>query len=131
MHLKTIIPIRGKKHSYTYALTVNDSLSRRALKKPFTIVKVPPRKIKPKRQITLYITENCIGCDSIVAPLIRDNYIFIAHNLKEKPEIRKQLSRSFPSKPLDSIKSPIVNLGGRLYTWISNYEELLEELNRE
>ncbi|WP_394749769.1 hypothetical protein [Spongiimicrobium salis] len=131
VHLKTIIPIRGKKHSYTYTLNVNDSLSRRALRKPFTIVKVPPRKIKPKRPITLYVTENCMGCDSIIAPLTRNNYIFIAHYLKEKPEIRKQLSRSFPNTPLDSIKKPIVNLGGRLYTWIANYEELLEELNKE
>lgn len=131
VHLKTIIPIRGKKHSYTYTLKVNDSLSRRALRKPFTIVKVPPKKIRPKKQITLYITENCKDCDSIIAPLTRNNYIFKAHYLKEKPEIYKQLSRSFPNTALDSIKKPIVNLGGRLYTWIENYEQLLKELDKE
>lgn len=35
VHLKTLILLRGKTPSYTYDLKINDSLSRRALKKTF------------------------------------------------------------------------------------------------
>ena len=38
VHLKTIVPERGKTPKYTYTLQINDSLSRRALKKEFTII---------------------------------------------------------------------------------------------
>lgn len=125
VHLKTIILTRGKRPNYTIDLKVNDSLSRRALKKEFERI-----KIKPKKSITVYIPEGCLTCDSIVTPLTASNYKFIAHNLGEKPEIKAQLKNYYPTT-IDSMTTPIINLGGRLYTQIENYDKLLEELNKE
>ncbi|MGB5820494.1 MAG: hypothetical protein WBG90_13500 [Saonia sp.] len=125
VHLKTIILERGKRPSYTYDLLVNDSLSRRAMKKEFERI-----KIKPKKHITVYITDACLTCDSIVQPLNESSYIFRKYILSESPEVKDQLKRSF-SQPLDSIDRPIVNVGGRLFTSIETYAQLLEELNRE
>jgi len=123
VHLKTIMTMRGKKPSYSYDLTVNDSLSKRALKKEFERI-----KIKPKKSITVYVTERCEGCDSIVSPLENSNYIFKSIRLSENPEITRQLRNSFPTS-LDSIRTPIINLGGRLYTNIEFYDDLLEKLD--
>ncbi|TMM57327.1 hypothetical protein FEE95_12650 [Maribacter algarum] len=125
VHLKTIVLTRGKKPNYTYDLLVNDSLSRRALKKEFERI-----KIKPKKPITLYITDACLTCDSIVNPLDASNYKYIKHLLSEKPEIVDQLKSYLPA-PIDSIKAPILNIGGRLFTQIETYDKLLEELNKE
>jgi len=125
VHLKTIILNRGKRPSYTYDLVINDSLSRRALRKEYKKV-----KIKPKKHITIYVTEKCISCDSIVLPLNESNYIFRLYKLNENPAVKDQLKRSF-SQPLDSIDKPIVNVGGRLFTSIETYDRLLEELNKE
>lgn len=131
VHLKTLILIRGKKAAYTYDLVVNDSLSRRALKKPFEKIILPPKKIKPSKYIVVYTTKNCNGCDVIIDSLNTNNYLFRSYDLNEKPELQEQLAKSFPSSAvsLDSIKTPVVNLGGKLYTWIENYEQLLTELN--
>lgn len=125
VHLKTIILTRGKRPNYTYDLKVNDSLSKRAIKKEFERI-----RINPKRSITVYIPERCLTCDSIVLPLTASNYKFIAHNLSEKPEIKAQLKNYIPTS-LDSMTTPIINLGGRLFTQIESYDKLLEELNKE
>lgn len=125
VHLKTIVVTRGKRPNYTYDLMVNDSLSRRALKKEFERI-----KIKPKKSITLYITDVCLTCDSIVNPLDGSNFKYIKHLLSEKPEIKEQLKSYLPA-PIDSIKTPILNIGGRLFTQIESYDKLLEELNKE
>jgi len=125
VHLKTIVLNRGKRPNYTYDLKVNDSLSRRALKKEFERI-----KIKPKKPITLYITDACSSCDSIVTPLDSSNYKYIKHLLSEKTEIKEQLKSYLPA-PIDSIKTPILNIGGRLFTQIDSYDKLLEELNKE
>ncbi len=125
VHLKTIVLTRGKKPNYTYDLLVNDSLSRRALKKEFERI-----RIKPKKSITIYITDGCLTCDSIVNPLEASNYKYIKHLLSEKPEIKDQLKSYLPA-PIDSIKTPILNIGGRLYTQIESYDMLLEELIKD
>jgi len=125
VHLKTIVLQRGKRPNYTYDLQVNDSLSRRALKKEFERI-----KIKPKKPITLYLTDVCSNCDSIVNPLDNSNYTYNKYLLSEKPEIKAQLKSYLPA-PIDSIKTPILNIGGRLFTQIDNYDELLEELNKD
>lgn len=125
VHLKTIILNRGKRPNYSYDLAVNDSLSKRAIK-----VEAERIKIKPRKSITVYITEGCTICDSIVQPLEQSNYLFQALRLRERPEVKEQLKNSF-SMPLDSITQPIVNLGGRLYTTIENYGQLLEIMNKE
>ncbi|MEP3209978.1 MAG: glutaredoxin domain-containing protein [Maribacter sp.] len=125
VHLKTIVLARGKRPNYTYDLLVNDSLSRRALKKEFERI-----KIKPKKSITLYITDGCLSCDSIIDPLDASNYKYIKHLLSEKPEIRDQLKSYLPAA-IDSIKTPILNIGGRLFTQIESYDKLLAELNKD
>ena len=122
VHLKNIFLIRGKKPNYTYDLKINDGLSKRALKKTFERV-----KIKPKKSITLYINDIC-SCDSIKQALENSNYKFDLYLLSEKPEIKNQLKNYLPE--IDAIKNPIINLGGRLFTQIISYEELLEELNK-
>ena len=125
VHLKTIILNRGKRPNYTYDLAVNDSLSKRALK-----VKAERIKIRPKKSITIYITDICTSCDSIVQPLEHSNYLYKALKLSENPAVKDQLKNAF-SRPLDSISQPIVNLGGRLYTTIENYGQLLKVLARD
>ncbi len=133
VHLKTIILFRDKKPIYTTKITVNDSLSKRALKKEFEILDIPPPKIKPKKQITIYTTNNCTTCDSIVSKLTFENYVFRNVELSKNPEIKQQLS-GFLAKSveeMDSIANPIISLGGRLYSWITSYKQLQEELNKE
>ncbi len=128
VHIKTIMLIRGKKPSYTYSIVQNDSLSKRAIKKPFEKI-----KINPKKQITLYIPHNCTSCDSIILPLENGNYKYISFLLSENEELSRQLQRSFGanSTPVDSLKTPIINLGGKLYTNIETYQKLLDELDKE
>jgi len=113
--------IKGVDPSYTYKLVINDSLSRRALIREFELVKVKPRK-----QITVYIPENCPDCDSIMKPLVNGKYQFISHDLSQNPEIKSQIQMAVPT--LDSITTPIFSLQGLIYLWIKNYDELLEEL---
>lgn len=127
VHLKTIMLIRGKKPSYTYDLVTNDSLSRRALRK-----EAIPIKIKPKKSITVYIPEMCEQCDSLLLSLSEGKYKFNMHKLQENVEMKEQLSRSFANTiQLDSLKTPIVNLGGKLFTQINNYDELIAKLELE
>ncbi|MCP4974827.1 MAG: hypothetical protein GY931_01580 [Maribacter sp.] len=128
VHMKTIMLIRGKKPTYTYKIYQNDSLSKRALKKPFEKI-----KINPKKQITLYIPHNCTTCDSINSSLTNGDYKYRMYLLSENENITNQLQRSFGanSTPVDSLKSPIINLGGKLYTNIDTYQELLDELDKE
>lgn len=133
VHLKTIILFRDKKPVYTKKLIVNDSLSKRALKKEFEILDIPPPKIKPKKQITIYTTNNCNTCDSIVKKLTDENYLFRNVLLNENPEVKKQVGSFLAKSPeqMDTITSPIISLGGKLYSWIKSYAALQEELNRE
>ncbi|WP_425237032.1 hypothetical protein [Ulvibacterium sp.] len=127
VHMKTIILMRGKKPSYTYDLEVNDSLSKRALRKPAKKI-----KISPKKQIVVYVPKSCLSCDSLINPLNDGPYKFTFHNLEEQPEIAEQLNRSLANSiVLDSLETPIVNLGGRLYTKIETYDQLIEALEKE
>ncbi len=125
VHLKTVVLTRDKKPNYTYDLLVTDSLSKRALKKEFERI-----KIKPKKSITVYITDACLTCDRIIKSLNASNYKYIKHLLSEKPEIQEQLKNYLPA-PIDSIKTPILNIGGRLFTQIETYDTLLEELHKQ
>ncbi len=127
VHVKNLILTRGKKPFPKYNLVINDSLSKRALKKPAELI-----KIKPKKPITIYITNNCTNCDSIINSLNKSPYIFKTHILAEKPKIKSQLEMAFKNtSPLDSINNPIFNLGGKLTTKIENYDQLLEVLHKE
>jgi hypothetical protein len=116
--------IRGEEPNYTYKLDINDSLSRRALKKEFKKV-----KIKPKKPITVYITENCTDCDSIMKPLENSKWEFTRFELAGKTEIINQLKMALPG--LDSIKTPVYSVGGIIFPKVKNYEQLLEEMMKE
>lgn len=132
VHLKTIVLLRGKKPVYSYTVKANDSLSRRALKKESVKIIVPPKKIKPKKHITIYATTNCESCHTMIDSLNQNNYIFMHFDLNEKPTIKEQLAKAYGAgTSLDSLQTPIVNLGGRLYKGIENYGQLLNELNKE
>jgi len=133
VHLKTIVLMRDKKPLYTKALRVNDSLSRRALKKEFTVLDIPPPKIKPKKQITIYTSERCASCDSIINKLDAGNFIFRSVSLDEKPEIKEQLGKFLAksTEEMDTISTPILSLGGKLYSWISTYDKMMEEVEKD
>lgn len=124
VNVSRLMLIKGKEPKYTYKLDVTDSLSRRALKKQFKKI-----KIDPKKPITVYITENCKGCDSIMKPLQDSKYKFKSYNLAEKTEIKNQLKMAIPS--IDTLETPVFSLGGLLFPEVKNYDELIEELNKE
>lgn len=126
--LKNIFLVRGKKPSYTYTIEVSDSLSRRALRRPFEkIVVVPKRKI-PRESVTIYIPETCESCDSILSGLEKDFYEYQLYKLIENPEIANQLAKAFSSTATPPLKrkNAIISIGGKLYTWINEYDELSE-----
>lgn len=126
--INTLIVERGKRPVYTYEIQLNDSLSRRSLRKP-----AEPIKIKPRKQITLYITDNCITCDTIMSSLSQGKYLFNSHTLSEKPEIKSQIAMALANTrtPLDSVQNPVISLAGKLYTEIEDYDSLLEYLRKE
>ena len=126
--LKSLIIERNKQPSYTYTLVVNDSLSRRALKPP-----AKPIRINPKKQIVLYLSDNCGTCDSILNGLNNSKYIFTAINLSEKPDVKERmktyLEGTIPS--LDTLANPVISLGGLLHTKIDSYTKLINELSKK
>jgi glutaredoxin len=119
--------MRGKQPLYTYKLKVNDSLSTRALKKESEQI-----KIKPPKQITIYVPNKCDQCDSLVLPLSESKYLFNLIKLDERPELKKQLQMIFGKEtPIDSLNSPVVNLAGKLYTNLFTYDLLMEKVNKQ
>jgi len=127
VHMKTIVLMRGKSPSYSYELKVNDSLSTRALVKESEQI-----KIKPPKQITVYIPDKCAQCDSLVIPLSESKYLFNLIKLDEKPELQEQLQVAFGTEtPIDSLNIPIVNLAGKLYTNLITYDLLIEQINKK
>ncbi|MEO9892542.1 hypothetical protein [Aurantibacter sp.] len=127
VHLKTIMLLRGKTPQYTYDLVVNDSLSKRAVKKEATAI-----KIKPKKNITVYVPSMCNQCDSLLQSLADGKYLYQMHKLDENVEMKNQLNRSFANTmQLDSLETPIINLGGKLFTKINNYDDLITKLEFE
>jgi len=127
VHMKTIVLMRGKSPSYSYELKVNDSLSTRALVKESEQI-----KIKPPKQITVYIPDKCEQCDSLVIPLSESKYLFNLIKLDEKPELQEQLQVAFGTEtPIDSLNIPIVNLAGKLYTNLITYDLLIEQINKK
>lgn len=126
VNISSLVIERGRVPVYTYELTVNDSLSRRVVRKPFTRI-----KIDPKQNILVYLKDGCTTCDSIVHKLDSSYYKYRTINLEEKQEVKDYLIRTFKytKTPYDSISNPIVSIGGTLYSEIGNYDQLLEKLN--
>ncbi len=133
VHLKTIVLLRGKQPVYTKTLRTNDSLSKRAWKKEFEVLDIPPPKVRPKRQITIYTFKGCDACDSIIRRLNSQNFIFRSVSLDESPEIKEQLSQflSRSAQEMDSLSSPIISLGGKLYSWITTFDRMMQEVEKE
>lgn len=126
VHLQTLVVMRDKQPTYTYELEVNDSLSGRALKRDYELIKIEPRK-----KIVLYIPKRCGSCDSLINSLDKSYHLYTSYVLADNPEIKKQLKPAFGNHiELDSLEVPIVNMGGILHTRIENYEQLLEELHK-
>ena len=125
--LTNLIVERGKRANYTYKLEVNDSLSRRALRKEYESI-----KIDPKKKVIVYIPENCATCDTLVSNLEKSHYLYTAHRFSEKPELKGQLAPAFINSTvkIDSVTTPIISLGGVLHVKIEDYGQLLEELNK-
>ncbi|MCJ7468528.1 MAG: hypothetical protein MUO53_17755 [Maribacter sp.] len=125
--LTTIFLLRGKKPAYTYDLFVSDSISNKAMVTDFTKI-----KISPKKQIIIYLPKKCIGCDSIIMPLESSKYVYQSYDLDANPQIKEQLQRAFgPGSPIDSMQTPIVNMGGVLHTDIRTFDQLMEVLIKD
>ena len=128
VNVKNLIIERGKQAQYTYELDVTDSLSRRALRKQFELI-----KIDPKKAITIYLTENCKTCDTIMGSLNKSPYRYRMHDLKQDTLVRSQLGKAFigASVPLNELENPVISLDGSLFIHIDSYDKLLARLNEE
>ncbi|OAB78026.1 thioredoxin domain-containing protein [Cochleicola gelatinilyticus] len=124
VHMHNLMLTKGKQPNYTYTLEINDSLSRRALKKPAEAI-----KIDPKKPILVYRTKNCTTCDALIHSLNNSKYRYTMHDLAEKPAMKEQLSSALPG--LDTIATPVISLGGLLYTDLETYDAIIEKLNKE
>ncbi|PRX54980.1 glutaredoxin domain-containing protein [Flagellimonas meridianipacifica] len=133
VHLKTIILLRDKTPVYSKIFKTNDSLSKRAVKKEFTKLNLPPPKVKPKKQITIYTYTGCGACDSIVEQLNTQNFLFRSVSLDEKPDVKEQLGKflSKSTQEMDSLSGPIISLGGKLYSWITSFDQMMEEVEKD
>lgn len=125
VNIKSLIIERGKTPSYEYELVVNDSLSRRALKRPFELI-----KIEAKRPILIYRTEKCTTCDTLIANLEKSIYLFKTEKLSDQPKMEAYLTKSLANSatPLESLTTPILNLGGKIFVDIETYEQLMDKL---
>lgn len=125
VNIKSLIIERGKTPQYEYELVVNDSLSRRALKRPFELI-----KIEAKRPILIYQTEKCASCDSLISNLEKSIYLFKTEKLSERPKMQAYLEKTLANSttPLPSLTTPIVNLDGKIFVDIETYEQLMAKL---
>ena len=128
VNLLSLVIERGKQPVYTYTLSVTDSLSRRAIRKEYKKI-----KIEPKKAITMYITENCVTCDTIINPLKNSPYKFRSYVVGENEVVRQQLEKAFvgASVTLTEMKNPVVMLDGKMYIHIESYDELIMRLEEE
>lgn len=128
VNLISLVIERGKEPNYTYTLDVTDSLSKRAIRKDYEKI-----KIEPKKAITIYLTEKCVTCDTIVNPLKRSPYKFQSYVVSENETVKSQLEKAFvgASVPLSEMKNPVITLDGKMYIHIQSYEDLLMRLEEE
>ncbi|MEZ4875413.1 MAG: hypothetical protein R2793_08180 [Flavobacteriaceae bacterium] len=129
VNIMTLIVERGKQALYTYKLNVSDSLSRRVRQVPFERI-----KIDPKKPITLFIPANCTSkCDSLINPLNESPYKYRTVQVAEDENVKKQLSSALAggAERLESMDTPIVMLGGKMYVMIESYEDLMARMEEE
>lgn len=125
VNLVSLVIERGQTPQYTYTLDVSDSLSRRAIKKEFELIKIAPPK-----PITIYIPDNCTNCDSIIAPLDKTPYRYTKYVISENENAKAQLERAFAasSRPLNEIDTAIISLGGSMYIYLQTFEDMMAKL---
>jgi hypothetical protein len=121
--IKALIPIRGKVPTYKFGIELNDSLSNRSIIREYEKI-----KLQPPHPIIIYYPRVCGGCDSLISSMEHGVYKFDVKYLSEAPETRSQLEQILGSEPLDSLALPIVNVGGKLYRTLENYEQVIEKL---
>ncbi|MDC8004352.1 hypothetical protein POV27_09835 [Aureisphaera galaxeae] len=128
VNLLSLIIERGKQPVYEYELDITDSLSRRVIRKEFELI-----KIDPKKNITLYLTEKCQTCDTIVSGLENSPYKYRTYNVAEDEKVREQLGKAFigASVPLAEMQNPVVMLDGKMYIHIDSYDALMMRVNEE
>ncbi len=128
VNLISLVIERGKTPQYTYTLDVSDSLSQRVIKRDYELI-----KIRPKKAITLYLTEKCQTCDTIVAGLDKSPYMYKTLSVNENETVRAQLEKAFvgASVPLAEMENPVVMLDGRMYIHIASYEDLMMRVEEE
>lgn len=128
VNLISLVIERGKQPQYTYTLDVTDSLSRRVIKKEYELI-----KIHPKKNITLYLTEKCQTCDTIVSDLESSPYLYKTLSVSENEAVRTQLEKAFvgASVPLAEMKNPVVMLDGKMYIHIASYDDLMMRVEEE
>ncbi|MGJ8666045.1 MAG: hypothetical protein ACSHW7_06755 [Patiriisocius sp.] len=122
VHVVNLMVNKGETPKYTTDITVSDSISRRALRKEATAI-----RIDPMNPIDMYIAENCVGCDSIVAKLERSPYKYRSTVLNENEEIKRQIAMA--NARLDTVVTPLFNVKGGIVSDIETFEELMEKLN--
>jgi len=120
--VKSLIIERGKQPVYTYFIVANDSLSRRVIKPEYTKIKVDA----PLR-ILVYTNERCKTCDTLFSTLDTGMYKYDVQDLSNNPEKIEALKKYIPS--IESLTTPIVSLGGKLYTDIETYDQIIKKLN--
>ena len=129
VNIATLIVERGWQAMYTYKLYVSDSLSRRVRKVPFELI-----KIDPKKPITLFIPKNCsTKCDTLVSSLNESPYKYRKVMIEEDERVKQQLSGALVGgiERLDSMDTPIVSIGGKMYVTLETYEELMARMEEE
>jgi hypothetical protein len=129
VNIATLIVERGWQAIYTYKLHVSDSLSRRVRKVPFELI-----KIDPKKPITLFIPKNCTTkCDTLLNSLDESPYKYRKVMIEEDERVKQQLSGALVGgiERLESMDTPIVSIGGKMYVTLETFEELMARMEEE
>lgn len=129
VNIATLIVERGWQAMYTYKLHVSDSLSRRVRKVPFELI-----KIDPKKPITLFVPKNCMTkCDTLISSLNESPYKYRKVTIEEDERVKQQLSGALVGgmERLDTMDTPIISIGGKMYVSLERYEEIMARMEEE
>ncbi len=121
--VNSLVIERGKTPQYIYTVKANDSLSRRAMRPTATKIKIDPSKV-----FIIYSSIKCVSCDSLMSSLDKSIYNYKKINLSENKEISDTLEKYVPS--IDTITTPIINIGGYIYTDIITVDKVIEKLEK-
>lgn len=125
VQVKSLIIERGETPNCTYNVQANDSLSKRALKKPAVAIKIPL-----SQALTVYLPDGCSSCDSIISGLETSIYQYEKRKWEEETKLKEYLTKVYANTktPLTGLTNPVIQLGGTYFTDIETYEQLLEKI---